>query len=373
MTLEDKLRLHFADRAAAWREVPGGLEATWEGNLLRAAPGPLTAAAVVDAHAFSGAAVVTLAYEGAASPVAVRAAARFGIRLLDVATLPEPATANLPSPPVPGHLIAPDELRGSPANTRRHEDATTQHAPASSRPRVVVSSREPADRPSSPSPATSPAMVAPELPFPDPWEGCLDAIDLALVQQALEEAAREPLLAPSPEEVEADVEALVAALDAELAQPDPLVPVAEPASAPAPVSVTVPVALPAFPACEPALPWDPAVAVAADLGPEIVPTPHELLALPWQVGVKDDHAVMLAAGREVRGAPARPTLVPDWGLPWPRPVPPADGLAVADPALWKMHDRTLAMRDRLDAGGAASFGAVVPKPDPWLKKVQTPG
>jgi hypothetical protein len=129
------------------------------------------------------------------------------------------------------------------------------------------------------------------------------------------------------------------------------------------------------------LPWDPTYEA-----PEVEPArvePMELLALPW-IGEMES-AEELPAGRETRHAAGRPTMAPqamqdaealrrarlspDWGLPWPRPVVPADGLAKADPRIWNAPERIMAIRDDLDRAGVPSFGAVKPEGSAWLKRL----
>lgn len=131
------------------------------------------------------------------------------------------------------------------------------------------------------------------------------------------------------------------------------------------------------------LPWDPSVQA-----PEIVPAhvePLELLALPWIDEM--DHHEELPAGRQTR-APhhlVRATLHPqhledahalrqaarnpDWGLPWPRPAVPTDGLSKADPRIWQAPERIMAVREDLARAGAPSFGAVKPEGSAWLKRI----
>lgn len=131
------------------------------------------------------------------------------------------------------------------------------------------------------------------------------------------------------------------------------------------------------------LPWDPSAPV-----PEVEPAhvePIELLALPWIHEM--DHHEELPAGRRTRAHHhvARATTAPqhhedaaalravarapDWGLPWPRPVAPTDGLSKADPNLWRAPERMMAMREDLARAGAPSFGAVKPEGSAWLKRI----
>lgn len=114
----------------------------------------------------------------------------------------------------------------------------------------------------------------------------------------------------------------------------------------------------------PALPWDPAMQ-APEPAPVVVPE-DEFEAMPWNV--VDN--VLLPAGRQTRAAGHRPTLTsPDWGLPWPRPMAPMDGLAKVDPAIWKAPERIQAIRDDLERSGAPSFGVAKPEGSAWLKRL----
>lgn len=209
MSLRETLEPFLADKRATWNDDT----ATWEEGggtrMLLALDGPLLAQAVVDAHvrALAGGAALTLAHEGSATDVARRTAARFGIELLDVATL---------------------------------------------------------------------------APGDDP------------------------------------------------------------------------------------MPWGP---IAVDHEP--VPTevePYELLAMPWHAADDDQHE-MLPAGRDPREAHPHGTLAQEWGLPWPRPVPPMDAVSRADPSVWHAQERLDAVREDLTAHGAPSFGAVRPDGSAWLRRL----
>jgi len=63
--------------------------------------------------------------------------------------------------------------------------------------------------------------------------------------------------------------------------------------------------------------------------------------------------------------------MPSWGLPWPRPLHPTDGLAIADPSIWGNRDRVQAIRDDLDKQGGSSFGTFRPEGSAWLKRLQS--
>lgn len=110
--------------------------------------------------------------------------------------------------------------------------------------------------------------------------------------------------------------------------------------------------------------------------PEIVPAevdPLEMLAVPW-IHELESGVEALPAGRATRiGAGFRPTQAPTWGLPWPRPVVPTDGLSIADPKIWRTPERLTAMREDLDRAGAPSFGAAKPEGSAWLKRVSEYG
>lgn len=103
MTLEDKLRLHLADKTVTWRhDVPGALvAAAWrdpDPHLVVAHAAAPTAAQVVDAYMLAKAenARLTLLLAAAPNPVAQRSIARFGIATLDAAALPDAAPAPEP-------------------------------------------------------------------------------------------------------------------------------------------------------------------------------------------------------------------------------------------------------------------------------------
>lgn len=119
------------------------------------------------------------------------------------------------------------------------------------------------------------------------------------------------------------------------------------------------------PLCVPPLPWsgpapEPAFA-------DVAVAPLEMLALPWHAELEATDLTVIQ--RRPAGA-MRPTQVPDWGLPWPRPVAPADGLAIADPKLWGNQERMRAVRDDLAATGGGSFGQFKPEGSAWLKRLQ---
>lgn len=119
-----------------------------------------------------------------------------------------------------------------------------------------------------------------------------------------------------------------------------------------------------------AMPWGP-VAVDHEAEPASV-EPFEILAMPW-CGEDDDQHELLPAGRDPRMPAHRPTLTQDWGLPWPRPIPPMDAVARADPRIWRGQERLDAVREDLAAKGAPSFGAILPEASAWLRKLGEKG
>ena len=156
-----------------------------------------------------------------------------------------------------------------------------------------------------------------------------------------------------------------------LVEPSPAPAPASPsASAPASASALAPPPSPALvaPPIGPSdpMPW-------GEPAPDVEPPaahvePIELLAMPW-IGEDAEQHDLIAGGRTTRIAPPRPTLAADWGLPWPRPVPPADALAIQDPRIWRAPERLMAVREELDKVGAPSFGAVKPEGSAWLKRM----
>lgn len=107
---------------------------------------------------------------------------------------------------------------------------------------------------------------------------------------------------------------------------------------------------------EPLLPWH------GPAAPEPEPArvdPMEVLAMPWHHpdhARPDEHMDILPGNARSVSPLFRPTQAPDWGLPWPRPVPPADALALSDPTIWKARERTMAVHGDLS--------------NAWLRRVQ---
>lgn len=124
--------------------------------------------------------------------------------------------------------------------------------------------------------------------------------------------------------------------------------------------------LPALAQLDDPMPWGDAAAVDAEPEPAHVPA-HEMMHVPWVH--EDEHHEELPAGRERRHFADRPTQNGSWGLPWPRPTAPMDGLSRADPKIWGNGERLAAVRHTLDQAGATSFGAVKPEGSAWLKRI----
>ncbi|HET6405422.1 MAG TPA: hypothetical protein VFH78_12315, partial [Candidatus Thermoplasmatota archaeon] len=117
---------------------------------------------------------------------------------------------------------------------------------------------------------------------------------------------------------------------------------------------------------DPALPWD--LSLSAPEPEPVHVEAAELAAMPWNLH-QEQHE-LLPAGRRSRIVHARPTaMAQDWGLPWPRPAVPTDGVAIADPRLWHAQERLGMVREDLDRIGAPSFGAVRPEGSAWLKRL----
>lgn len=342
--LEDKLRLHFADKDAAWSGTWARclVGASWDDadgrHLLLGVEAPLVAARVVDAYVQTlddGAAHLTLAWEGDATPVARSAAERLGVALLDASDLPLPVAEPAPvAAPEPVPLLAPGIVAPLLVAHRAHVPLPE---PAYDVPEGLVAGLEAGALPAVWPPPRVRAEYVPayeadpvlfealdaavppmeEVPFIDPGSGVLDASLLDGVDGLVHSLEDEPVLPWGPGPARAEAEVLPAAVD-----------------------------------------------------------PLEVMAMPWH---HPDHAlpeehveVMPGNARPMLPAPLlRPTQAPDWGLPWPRPVPPADALAIADPSLWGARERMRAVRDDLDRMGGGSFGSVKPDGSAWLKRLQS--
>jgi len=135
------------------------------------------------------------------------------------------------------------------------------------------------------------------------------------------------------------------------------------------------------------LPWDATIPPADPFATATVTlevTPHDVLAMPWALEPREDeeHHEVTTSVRGPRGVTVRPTtdLHPDakhWGLPWPRPLPPADAVAVADPRVWNNPARLGSLHKAFDA--ETTKLSVPPADAPsneganWLKKLQFDG
>lgn len=323
------VQAYLADKNATWSDNL----ATWNEDgaerLLAHVDGPLTADAIIDAHvrALARHATLTIAHSGEATPVARRTAARFGVALLDATSLPPPAaaaTSGEASPEVPVLLPAGGHPLLLPA-----------HAP----------------------PAAPPFELGEAIA--SAWTDALAAIErrdarVAVAVESTGEAAPvppvvAPVLAPT------GVASPVGAEAAGVASPvEPAL--IEARSDPEPVVAHA----------DPALPWD--LSVSAPEPEPVHVEAMELAAMPWNLH-SEQHELM-PAGRAASFAPARPTqLAQDWGLPWPRPVVPTGGLAIADPKLWHNQERIESVREDLAKAGAPSFGAVKPEGSAWLKRI----
>ena len=494
MSLHEKLRLYLAEKNPAWAtDAAGGRAvARWhEGGprLLVGVPGPLLAAHVVDAYldARRDGASLTLAHDETPTPVAMRAAMRFGVPLLDASTLllPEAPEPMLPEAPEAAPEVEALYEHWEPAATPEPE-APPVALPVAA-PVAVAAAAEPApdfpfppagllhalerpvvvpDFPLPPSAAwvrAHEAALAPPPDFPEPAEGLLrmydrlrlpwtpptlpdveealfgtleqalpSATDLALrgdfllprepqafalPGEAFFDALETPWVEPAPEP-----QLLLAAPEPMLFLPAPAVaePVAEPELEPepaveptpeleawvetlpawptpveeveepvlawesdpaAPMPWDAPAPMPATADAAPALPWA-AEAAAAAPEPAAAVTAEELQALPWNAPSadqeEDDDVELVEPAAPMprpRALLEHPTVVAQdgraWGLPWPRPVAPADGLSIADPKLWAARERIHAVREDLDRLGAPSFGAAPPAPgSAWLKRLQ---
>lgn len=441
MTTEDRLRLHLGGKDVTWRTEGTTTLALWtEDGAQHAAilvPPPPTAASIVDAFlvARPTGARLTLVHDAPLSPTALRSASRFGLRLLDASTLPEPTPAAPPAPepeaqaPAPTVVLAdvvvpiapaPEPfalapempaptLLPAPGPTPLLLPAHEEPLPALPGPAPAPEAAEPAAEPD-PAPIVAVELAAPELFAPqagadvDAGMAAIEPLAPLLPEPAPEAAVGEPDaaaveveplpaaapgapidVAPSGVEAAVAVEVEVEVATVEVAAPVPVAAPDEPAHAEAPVAVapipaevTVPLLEPGF-----RLPWEiPATAAppAAPATTTVNVSAAELAALPWHAHAPiEEHVEVMPGNARPRRFADRPTTRPPdagatWGLPWPRPVVPTDGLSVADPRIWSAQERVHAVREELDARlGAASFGAVKPDGSPWIKRIQTFG
>lgn len=431
-TIEEKLRLHLADTNATWSDADTALYNDGATRMLIVHRGALGAAPLVDIHLrrVPDASLIVV-HDGAVTDVARRTAERFGIRLLDAATLPEPtyATAELLAPAFedapatvgmlaePAPVVAPVEVAPIVVEVPLVADAPlVVEAALLAEPPLAAPSRDfpwPTPgliagldlapwTPDFPLPAARffdrlerAEVPAPDFPlpeatffrglettelaadFPEPPEAFFDALDAVLVQQALDGVLEELTSPDAPEPIAGLLPAffepaMPAAEPATVLAAEPVVaadlPVPEPLGLPyaeTPVTAEAPVIEDA-----PALPWAVGVAPTEPAAAALVED-HEVQAMPWNAR---DHEITTRepARRETQPHPTQ--LFPQdatWGLPWPRPVAPSDGLSIADPALWNVRERMMGVRDGLDQKGAPSFGAVTPEGSAWLRRLQT--
>lgn len=375
--LEDKLRLRYADRDAVWTGTWAGalVGATWEEadgrRLLLGVESPLVAARVVDAFVQGlddGARHVTVAWEGVATPVARDAASRLGVDLLDATDLPLPAPPAVEAPapvPDPVPLLAPGIV--APLLVA-HRSVVPVPEPAYDVPEGLVAGLEAGALPDA-WPPVRPAFV----PAFDVAEGLVAALEAGALPDAWPPPRARKVHAPA---YDVD-EGLFPALEAALPPVTDEVPFIDPGSGVLDESLLGQVdGLVHALEDEPVLPWG---AGPARPEPEVAPArvdPMEVMAMPWHHPVHalpEEHVEVLPGNARPRHPVPllRPTQAPDWGLPWPRPVPPADALAIADPALWGARDRMRAVREDLDRAGGGSFGQVKPDGSAWLKRLQS--
>lgn len=392
MTFQDKLRHHLAEKDVTWTFDGSRAVASWNEagpRLLVGVPGTLAAASVLDAYVEAQAqqARVTVVHEGPATPVALRAATRFGVTLLDATHWPVPAPsivepepaaeAPIDSAPVaPLPEVVPDVAAPALAETLPEMPFVLEavaDAPSFAEPALLLAAHEallllPAHVEEAAdllAPVAEPAAVEGEL--------AIEALAAVLPVEAPAFEA-EPLAVAEevlPVEAEAEVELAEAVFEPVVAEP-------QPESEPAPVVDYI--EAPSYAAPELAhasldaeMPW--AVAATQPEPVAVLSIAHEeLAALPWHVPAaaegEEDHVELLPGNPRQRRFVDHPTAAASgWGLPWPRPVAPADGLAIADPRIWKTADRLHAVREDLDKVGAPSFGAAPSEGSQWLKRI----
>lgn len=320
--------------------------------------GPLAADAIIDAHVRALATTgrgrspsdassapargtpLTIIHTGDATPVALRTAARFGITLERRAEPAAPA-----APPAPREFDLANDIGAA------WSDALDAIA------------RRDARAP------TAPPDPAFELPAPGFFRA-LERAPAEALDAAQAFAAMDALAAPTAGEATPEVRPVADPAEAVAAEAVPPAPTAPAVPTTGEASPEVLVAHsdpePALAHADPALPWD--LSLGAPEPEPVHVEAAELASMPWNL--HEEQHEMLPAGRVSSLVPARPTqLAQDWGLPWPRPVVPTGGLAIADPKLWHAQERIGMVREDLDRAGAPSFGAVKPEGRAWLKRL----
>lgn len=373
MSHAEAVQAYLANKNATWSDDLASWTEDGKEHLLLRVDGPLNAETIVDAHvrALARGATLAIAPSGEATPVARRTAARFGITLLDPATLPQPAphpaATGEATPVVPA--LAPHEpvlllTAHEPAAFDLLDDIATAWSDA-----LAAIERRDARRAPAPAPAAS---YDPPIPgfFRALEREPAEPIDASDAFAALDALAVGPTGEASPEVL------LVASEGAPVALPAMPNPALEPVPTGADLATTgdaSPVVVvahseaePALAHADPALPWD--LSLSAPEPEPVHVEAAELAAMPWNL--HSEQHELLPAGRTSSLVAARPSqLAHEWGLPWPRPVVPTGGLAIADPKLWHDQERLAAVREDLNKVGAPSFGTVKPEGSAWLKRL----
>lgn len=395
MTFQDKLRLHLAEKDVTWTFDGSRAVASWNEagpRLLVGVSGTLAAAAVLDAYVQAQAqqAHLTVVHDGQATPVALRTASRFGVTLLDATHWPVPApTVVEPEPfveaPAPESPLAalPEVVPASaPVAIAEVAPEIPVAAEAAAEPELLLAAPEPvlllvAHAEEMPAPAEPAQEAVVERVAEVASEFAIEALAALLPEAAAEpEAVAVEVAPPEPVAVEPAPEAPVAE-----AAPEPVVAPAPEPSAPAePVADFIEATsfeppTVAHASAEAGLPWEPVLA-AAEPAAVLTVTQEELASLPWATptdapAAEEDHVELLPGNARPRQYSDHPTAMTaaSWGLPWPRPVAPSDGLAIADPRIWKTAERIHAVREDLDKVGAPSFGAAPTEGSAWLKRL----
>lgn len=375
MSHAEAVRAYLANKNATWSDALASWTEEGKEHLLLRIDGPLHADAIVDAHlrALARGAKLAIAPSGEATLVARRTAARFGIALIDPATLPRPA----PHPAATGEAspvvraLAPREPGPHLLSAREPAafDLLGEIATAWSDALAAIERR---DARAAPPPARG---VSYDLPIPGFFRALervpAEPIDAAHAFAALDALAAGPADGASPEVL------FVAPASAPVASPAAML---DPAREPVPagadlapagdaspgVVVAHSDAEPALAHADPALPWD--LSLSTLEAEPVRVEAAELAAMPWNL--HSEQHELLPAGRTSSRVAVRPSqLAHEWGLPWPRPAVPTGGLAIADPKLWHDRERLAAVREDLDRVGAPSFGAVKPEGSAWLKRL----